>query len=83
MIKLPHISELSLGANKPTAIVGAIALVLVMVDFADRWGLIRASNTTPSLVLRFEGDDESALDKVKSQFRDLLLNLDDKLNLPF
>jgi phosphomannomutase/phosphoglucomutase len=53
------------------------------VDFADRWGLIRASNTTPYLVLRFEGVDESALDKVKSQFRDLLLNLDDKLDLPF
>ena len=31
------------------------------VDFPDGWGLVRASNTTPVLVLRFEGNDEAAL----------------------
>jgi phosphomannomutase/phosphoglucomutase len=34
--------------------------------------LIRASNTTPSLVLRFEADDEESLEKVKKIFRALL-----------
>ena len=53
------------------------------VDFADSWGLIRASNTTPCLVLRFEGDDEAALEQVQTRFRELLLKVDDKLDLPF
>jgi len=39
------------------------------VDFADGWGLVRASNTTPVLVLRFEADSEDALERIKAQFR--------------
>jgi len=39
------------------------------VDFADGWGLVRASNTTPVLVLRFEADTEEALERIKAQFR--------------
>lgn len=42
------------------------------VDFADGWGLVRASNTTPVLVLRFEGNDEQALERIKSLFREQL-----------
>ncbi|MEX0732294.1 MAG: phosphomannomutase/phosphoglucomutase [Aquisalimonadaceae bacterium] len=42
------------------------------VDFPDGWGLVRASNTTPCLVLRFEADDETALERIKQAFRDLL-----------
>jgi len=53
------------------------------VDFTDGWGLIRPSNTTPCLVLRFEGDDDSALETVKQAFRDLLLKVDDQIELPF
>lgn len=53
------------------------------VDFSDSWGLIRASNTTPCLVLRFEGDDEVALDRVKNRFRELLTKVDENLDLPF
>jgi phosphomannomutase/phosphoglucomutase len=33
----------------------------VRVDYAKGWGLVRASNTTPVLVLRFEADDEAEL----------------------
>ncbi len=40
----------------------------VRVDFADGWGLVRASNTTPSLVLRFEGETQLALDRIQRQF---------------
>ena len=42
------------------------------VDFSDGWGLVRSSNTTPCLVLRFEADDEVALERIKTAFRDLL-----------
>lgn len=53
------------------------------VDFTDSWGLVRASNTTPCLVLRFEGDDEAALERVKQRFRELLGAVDASLDLPF
>lgn len=38
-------------------------------DWEYGWGLLRASNTTPVLVLRFEADDEAALERIKNQFR--------------
>jgi phosphomannomutase/phosphoglucomutase len=53
------------------------------VDFADSWGLVRASNTTPSLVLRFEGDNKEALNRVGGMFKKALLEIDPKLKLPF
>ena len=42
------------------------------VDFADGFGLIRASNTTPVLVLRFEGHTEAALQRIEAQFMAVL-----------
>ncbi|MNC66440.1 Phosphomannomutase/phosphoglucomutase [compost metagenome] len=42
------------------------------MDFADGWGLVRASNTTPVLVLRFEGNDEAALERIQALFRSQL-----------
>jgi phosphomannomutase/phosphoglucomutase len=36
----------------------------VRINFPNGWGLVRASNTQPVLVLRFEADDEAALDKI-------------------
>jgi len=44
----------------------------VRVDYENCWGLVRASNTTPCLVLRFEGNDQEALNSIKSQFKDWL-----------
>ena len=38
------------------------------VDFADGFGLVRASNTTPVLVLRFEGHTPEALQRIEQQF---------------
>jgi phosphomannomutase/phosphoglucomutase len=35
------------------------------VDFGDGWGLVRASNTTPLLVLRFEADTEERLQEIR------------------
>ena len=44
----------------------------VRVDYENCWGLVRASNTTPCLVLRFEGNDQEALNSIKSRFKDWL-----------
>ena len=41
-------------------------------DFPDGWGLVRASNTTPVLVLRFEADTSAALERIKDLFRSQL-----------
>lgn len=53
------------------------------VEFKDGWGLVRASNTTPSLVIRFEGDNPEALTRIQSLFRSQLLQIDPELALPF
>ncbi|NNM59248.1 MAG: phosphomannomutase/phosphoglucomutase [Legionellales bacterium] len=53
------------------------------VDFEDGWGLVRASNTTPHLILRFEAINQASLDRIKAVFRDLLLAQDKTLKLPF
>ena len=42
------------------------------VDYANGWGLVRASNTTPSLTLRFEADDEASLAEIQEVFRSQL-----------
>ncbi|WP_372965190.1 phosphomannomutase/phosphoglucomutase [Marinobacter sp.] len=44
----------------------------VRVDYSDGWGLCRASNTTPVLVLRFEAETENALERIKTVFREQL-----------
>ncbi len=52
-------------------------------DWSDGWGLVRASNTTPVLVLRFEADNAVALKRIQQVFRKQLLAVDFKLKLPF
>lgn len=52
----------------------------VRVDFADGWGLIRASNTSPVLSLRFEADGQAALDRIQSQFQAALNEVDPELS---
>jgi phosphomannomutase/phosphoglucomutase len=44
---------------------------------------VRASNTTPVLVLRFDADSEDALKRIQGEFRSQLLALDPELKLPF
>ncbi len=53
------------------------------VDFSSGWGLIRASNTTPVLVARFEGLTQNDLDQVQARFRSLLAKVDPSLEIPF
>ena len=53
------------------------------VEYPDGFGLARASNTTPSIVLRFEADDTAALDRIKGEFRRVLTAAKPGIALPF
>ena len=53
------------------------------VDWNDGWGLVRASNTTPVLVLRFDADSEQVLGRILRDFSEQLLAVDPELKLPF
>lgn len=55
----------------------------VRVDFHDGFGLVRASNTTPVLVLRFEANDQNGLERIQNDFKRVLLNVKSDLSLPF
>ncbi|MBS0211759.1 MAG: phosphomannomutase/phosphoglucomutase [Proteobacteria bacterium] len=55
----------------------------VRADWPDGWGLVRASNTTPVLVLRFDADTAEALERIKAVFREQLLACKPGLKLPF
>jgi phosphomannomutase/phosphoglucomutase len=75
------ISELIAAASFPDARVTTIDGL--RVDFSDGFGLVRASNTTPVWVLRFEGDDPQALARIQELFRTLIQRVRPGLALPF
>lgn len=54
----------------------------IRVDYQDGWGLCRPSNTTPALVMRFEGKDEAALARIKAVFNDALRRVAPDIELP-
>jgi len=53
------------------------------VEYPDAWGLVRPSNTSPCLVLRFEADTQSRLDAIMADFKRELLTISDTLVIPF
>lgn len=55
----------------------------IRADFSDGFGLVRASNTTPVLVLRFEGDTSQALERIKQHFKAQITLLLPQIELPF
>ncbi|KPX28459.1 MULTISPECIES: phosphomannomutase/phosphoglucomutase [Pseudomonas syringae group] len=55
----------------------------VRVDYPKGWGLVRASNTTPVLVLRFEAETEAELQRIKDVFHAELKKVAPDLDLPF
>jgi phosphomannomutase/phosphoglucomutase len=70
---------------RQTSIPGARITTLdgLRADFADGFGLVRASNTTPVLVFRFEADNAAALARIQLQFRTLVLAVKPDALLPF
>ncbi len=75
------IEELIAAADFPAGKVTTIDGL--RVDFPDGFGLVRASNTTPVWVLRFEGDDPQALARIQGLFRELIHRVRPGLALPF
>jgi len=55
----------------------------IRAEYPDGWGLVRASNTTPVLVFRFEGDSDAAVKRIQKIFREQILILRSDLELPF
>jgi len=53
------------------------------VEYPDGFGLARASNTTPVIVLRFEADDDAALRRIQGEFRRVLGTVVPGVALPF
>jgi phosphomannomutase / phosphoglucomutase len=80
----PHALVAKLQATQPFP--GARSVLTidgVRVEYADGFGLARASNTTPVIVLRFEADTDSALERIKREFRVALQPLKPDAPLPF
>jgi phosphomannomutase/phosphoglucomutase len=75
----------SLGEGFANSFSGARVTTVdgVRVDLADSWALVRASNTEPCLVLRFEGSDQEAMERIQEAFRSRLLAIKPDLQLPF
>jgi phosphomannomutase/phosphoglucomutase len=80
----PHALVAKLQATKPFP--GAERVVTidgVRVEYADGFGLARASNTTPTIVMRFEADNPAALERIKKDFRAALQPLKPNAPLPY
>ena len=52
------------------------------IEFADGWGLVRASNTSSNLTLRFEGDTPQALQRIQLAIYDAMRRIDSDIELP-
>jgi phosphomannomutase/phosphoglucomutase len=55
----------------------------VRAEYPDGFGLARASNTTPVIVLRFEGDSDDAIERIKADFRAALTGVKPGITLSF
>jgi phosphomannomutase/phosphoglucomutase len=80
----PHALVAKLQKGKPFP--GAERVVTVdgvRVEYADGFGLARASNTTPNIVMRFEADNAAALERIKGEFRAALQPLKPDAPLPY
>ena len=55
----------------------------VRVEYADGFGLARPSNTTPVVVMRFEADNQTALERIQEDFKKALMAAKPDAKLPF
>lgn len=53
------------------------------IEFSDAWGLVRASNTTPRLTLRFAGNDDAAIQRLQLRMKQALTRHAPELKVPF
>ncbi|MDR3352069.1 MAG: phosphomannomutase/phosphoglucomutase [Zoogloeaceae bacterium] len=72
--------------KKQAAFAGEVERVTLdglRAEYSDGFGLARASNTTPVVVLRFEADNEAALARIQADFRRALSRIRPDLDFPF
>ena len=55
----------------------------IRITIGDSWALMRASNTSPKLVLRFEGDTEDNLNQIKTLFEENFLRIFPDIKLDY
>jgi phosphomannomutase/phosphoglucomutase len=80
----PHALISKLQAKNPFSTAARVLTIDgVRADYADGFGLARASNTSPVMVLRFEGDTPEALKRIQEDFRKALQPLKPGAPLPF
>ena len=54
----------------------------VRADFVNGWGILRASNTTPCLVMRFEADTKEEMFYIQEEFKKEIIKIDPTLEIP-
>jgi len=80
----PH--ALIAALQKSAKFEGATEVITIdglRVEYADGFGLMRPSNTTPVIVLRFEADSEDSLKRIQNSFRGVILGAAPQVKLPF
>lgn len=72
-------------ASEPSLQQGARVSTIdgIRSDFVDGWGLVRASNTSPKLTLRFAGDNTEALQRIQLLYKNALQSNAPELKIPF
>lgn len=55
----------------------------VRIEYTDGWGLARPSNTSPYIVLRFEGESDAVLERIQSEFREAIKQVIPDIDVPF
>jgi phosphomannomutase/phosphoglucomutase len=74
------------GLQKTAKFEGATSVNTIdglRVEYPDGFGLMRASNTTPVIVLRFEADSDAALARIQKEFKKVLLGAKPDARIPF
>lgn len=71
--KFTFMQQLLQNADFPNAKI--ITIDGLRVEFPDGWAIVRASNTTPCLVLRFEADNPESLQRIQQQIKQILLKV--------
>lgn len=61
----------------------AITIDGLRIEYSDGWGLARPSNTSPNIILRFEGKDEAVLQRIQAEFTEAIRAVKPAAKLPF
>ena len=73
--------EFSNNIFKSNAVV--ISIDGLRIEHDDGWGLVRPSNTSPYIIFRFEADNESALERIRVEFRNIIISFRKGMKIPF